>query len=125
MDNTNIYQNRENLISINCLYYVGGYYTYEVIVSTNGYSGICSFCISEENVETYCNKINSMSETLSGEITIKDGEGDSYLKFYFDSPLKMYVCGQLGDSWNDNMLKFKMQADQTVLYELIKRLMNH
>ena len=46
MDNKIIYQNHINMISIQLLYCMGGYVTYEVTISTVRFCVSCNFCIS-------------------------------------------------------------------------------
>ena len=125
MDNGIIYQNNTNMISIQSLYCIGGYVTYEVAVSTDSFSGSCSFCISEDMVKDYVEVIKSMTNSLNGEIEIRDCESDAYLKFYFEDKKNFYVLGQIGGSYEDNTLKFKLKADQTILYGLKEKLVGY
>lgn len=124
MDDNVIFLKKSDHIIINYLYHVGGYYTYEVIISVNGYSGICDFCMSREDLDEYLKEIDTMSNDLSGKLVMNDSESDAYLIWYFEDKLNFYVSGQIGGSWQDNVLKFKMKADQTALYELRKCLLN-
>ena len=57
MDNKIIYQNHINMISIQLLYCMGGYVTYEVTISTGRFCGSCNFCISEDTVKDYAEVI--------------------------------------------------------------------
>lgn len=125
MDNKIIYQDHINVISIQSLYCIGGYVTYEVSISTNGFSGICNFCVSEDNVEDDTKVIDNMIKSLSGEIELHDCESDAYLKLYFEDTMNFYVLGQIGGSYEDNTLKFKLKADQTVLLGLKEKLLDY
>lgn len=125
MDKKIIYQNHINMISVQSLYCMGGYVTYEVAISTCSFSGICNFCISEDNVKNYAEVIDNMINSLSGEIEIHDCESDAYLKLYFEDTMNFYVLGQIGGSYEDNTLKFKLKADQTVLYGLKTELLGY
>jgi len=125
MDNKIIYQNHINMISIQSLYCIGGYVTYEVSVSTCSFSGTCNFCISEEHIWDYTKVIDNMINSLSGEIEIHDCESDAYLKLYFEDTMNFYVLGQIGGSYGDNTLKFKLKADQTVLLRLKEELVDY
>lgn len=125
MDNKIIYQNHINMISVQSLYCMGGYVTYEVAISTRSFSGTCNFCISEDNVKDYTEVIDNMINSLSGEIEIHDCESDAYLKLYFEDTMNFYVLGQIGGSYEDNTLKFKLKADQTVLYGLKEELLGY
>lgn len=125
MANKIIYQNSREMISIEFLYEVGGYYTYEVLVSTYDFSGKCNFCIQENKLNEYIKKLDYISENLSGKLEIQDCESDSFLTIYFENSLNLYVIGQIGGSWESNILKFKMKADQTILYGLKKNLLDY
>lgn len=120
-----IFDNECSKISIKSLYFIGGYITYEVSSSTSGFSGRCNFCIGEGKLKGYIQTIESMIETLSGELEIEDGESDAYIKFVFENTRNFYVLGQIGGSHENNMLKFKFKADQTVLYGLKENLLDY
>ena len=120
-----IFEDENNMISIKSLYFVGGYVTYEVSSATCGFSGKCNFCIEEDTLKYYVQIIESMIKTLSGEIEIKDGESDAYIKFIFENTTSFYVLGQIGGSYENNMLNFKFKADQTVLYWLKENLLDY
>jgi len=125
IDNGIIYQNHISSISVQTLYCIGGYVTYEVAVSTDNFSGSCSFCLSEDGVKAYVEVINNMIKSLNGEIEIRDCESDAYLKLYFEDTKNFYVLGQIGGSYEDNTLKFKLKADQTILYGLKEELLGY
>lgn len=125
MVNKIIYQNHSNMISIQSLYCIGGYVTYEVSISTSDFSGSCNFCISENKVEDYIVVLDNMINSLSGEIEIHDCESDAYLKIYFENTMNLYVLGQIGGSYEDNTLKFKLKADQTILFGVKEKLLDY
>ena len=66
-----------------------------------------------------------MINLLSGEVIVRDCESDAFLKIYFEDTIKLYVLGQIGGSHEDNMLKFKLKADQTILLGLKKALLDY
>lgn len=125
MDNKIVYQDYINIISIQSLYCIGGYVTYEVAISTSGFSGICNFCIQEDKVVDYIVVIDNMINSLSGEIEIHDCESDAYLKLYFEDKMNFYVLGQIGGSYEDNTLKFKLKADQTILQGMKNKMLDY
>ena len=108
-----------------CIRDRGGYVTYEVTISTGRFCGSCNFCISEDTVKDYAEVIDNMIKSLSGEIEIHDCESDAYLKFYFEDAMNFYVIGQIGGSYEDNTLKFKLKADQTIMYGLKEKLLSY
>lgn len=125
MNNKIIYNDNMSLMSFEALYCMGGYVTYEVAISTNGFSGICSFCIAEKMVQDYINRIDSLILSLMGEMKICDYDSDAYLRFFFEDTMNFYVSGQIGGSYGDNMLKFKLKADQTLLVALRDKLLDY
>ena len=125
MDNKIIYQDNMDSISIQSLYCIGGYVTYEVSISTAGFSGVCNLCILEDKAKDFVITADHMIDSLSGEMEIHDCESDAYLKFYFEDTMNFYVLGQIGGSYEDNTLKFKLKADQTVLQGLKKKLLDY
>lgn len=125
MDNKIIYRNQVSMISVESLYCMGGYVTYEVTISNGSFSGRCNFCILEDNVKDYVKVIDNLINSLSGEIEIQDCESDAYIKLYFEDTMNFYVIGQIGGSYEDNTLKFKLKADQTILYRLKEELLNY
>ena len=66
-----------------------------------------------------------MISLLDGEVIVRDCESDAFLKFYFENTMNLYVLGQIGGSYEDNMLKFKMKADQTLLLGLKNSLLDY
>lgn len=125
MDCRTVFQDNISMVSIQSLYCVGSYITYEVSSSTCGFSGKCNFCIQENKLKEYIHKIDFMIQSLSGELEIRDSESDAYIKFYFENTMNFYVLGQIGGSYEDNMLKFKFKVDQTVLYGLKENLLDY
>lgn len=120
-----IYDNKKDSISVEPLCAVGGYITYNITASTNGFSGYCHFCIHENMIQNIILKINSMQDDLCGKIIIEDVESDAFLEVLFQNDMNLFVSGQLGGSYEDNMLKFKFRADQTILGELKKVLVDY
>ncbi len=125
MDINKIYEDGSDMIYLEALYCIGGYVTYKVAISTSGFSGIDNFCIAEDVVKKYINRIEDMINSLSGEVEINDCESDAYLNFYFKDARNLYVSGQIGGSTLDNVLKFKLRADQTVLLGLKRNLYSY
>lgn len=120
-----IYDDRKNSISMEALYAVGGYITYNIAVSSIGFSGYCHFCIQEDIVQNIVLEIINMQDSLCGKIAIEDGESDAFLEVIFQNDMNLFVSGQLGGSYEDNMLKFKFRTDQTLLSGLKEALMNY
>lgn len=125
MKNKTVFDNDRSKIDIQFLYYIGGYITYEVSSSTCGFSGNCNFCIEENELKEYIKTIDLLIKTLDGELEIRDSESDAFLKFAFEDVKNFYVIGQMGGSHEDNFMRFKFKADQTLLYGLKKNLLDY
>ena len=97
MNDKILYQDSNSILSFESLYCVGGY------------------CIEEKTIQDHIKCIDIMADSLSGEMIIRDCESDAFLKLYFEDPMNFYVLGQIGGSHEDNILKFKLKADQTLL----------
>lgn len=66
-----------------------------------------------------------MIKNLSGELEINDCESDAYLKVFFEDTMNFYILGQIGGSYEDNTLNFKLKADQILLVGLKRELINY
>lgn len=115
MNDKILYQDSNSILSFESLYCVGGYVTYKILISASGFSGHCNFCIEERTIQDHIKCIDIMADSLSGEMIVRDCESDAFLKLYFEDPMNFYVLGQIGGSHEDNILKFKLKADQTLL----------
>lgn len=125
MNDKILYKDSVSLLSFESLYCIGGYVTFEILVSTSGFAGNCNFCIGEKIIQDYTNCLDTMISLLDGEVIVRDCESDAFLKFYFENNMNLYVLGQIGGSHEDNMLKFKMKADQTLLLGLKNSLLDY
>lgn len=125
MNDKILYKDSISSLSFESLYCVGGYVTYEILISTSGFSGNCNFCIEEKIIQDYIKYMNTMIDLLSGEMIVRDCESDAFLKIYFEDKKNLYVLGQIGGSYGDNMLKFKLKADQTLLSRLRNALLDY
>ncbi len=118
-----IFQDQNITFLFDFLYKVEKYFTYEIYILTSGYSGKCNFCIPEDKLKAYVKRISKIMNDLSGEFTIEDCESDAYIKIYFENIRELYLSGQIGGSYEDNNLKFKLRADQTILLRLKNKLL--
>mgnify|MGYP000384053596 FL=1 len=56
---------------------------------------------------------------------IKMGNNANGVEIYFADSMNFYVSGQIGGSYEDNTLKFKLKADQTIMYGLKEKLLSY
>ena len=83
MNDKILYKDSVSLLSFESLYCIGGYVTFEILVSTSGFAGNCNFCIGEKTIQDYTNCLDTMISLLDGEVIVRDCESDAFLKFYF------------------------------------------
>ena len=55
MNDKILYKDSVSLLSFESLYCIGGYVTFEILVSTSGFAGNCNFCIGEKTIQDYTN----------------------------------------------------------------------
>ena len=53
MNDKILYKDSVSLLSFESLYCIGGYVTFEILVSTSGFAGNCNFCIGEKTIQDY------------------------------------------------------------------------
>ena len=53
MNDKILYKDSVSLLSFESLYCIGGYVTFEILVSTSGFAGNCNFCIGEKTIQDF------------------------------------------------------------------------
>ena len=91
-------------------------------VKVKDFSGQFAYCIEDNNLKDYISSLEELDELEKGEFRFSDMDSDSYV--YFEKTMygHMKISGQLGFTFRNNYLMFDMEADQTVITNLIKRL---
>ena len=113
-----LYQNDENLFDIFKL--ENG--ELMVQVKVNDFSGQFAYCIEDENLADYVQYLKQLDKSEQGEFRFSDMDSDSFVYFEKTKFGHMKISGQLGFTFRNNYLMFEMNADQTVITNLIKRL---
>ena len=113
-----LYQNSENLFDI---------YKLEnselmVQVKVKDFSGQFAYCIEDSNLKDYISSLEELDKSEQGEFRFSDMDSDSFICFEKTKLGHMKISGQLGMTFRNNYLTFEMDADQTVITNLIKRL---
>lgn len=93
-----------------------------VRVKVKDFSGQFAYCIEDNNLKDYISSLEELNKLEKGEFRFSDMDSDSYV--YFEKTMygHMKISGQLGFTFRNNYLMFDMEADQTVITNLIKRL---
>lgn len=109
-------------IEFEYLYSVEKYTTFNVTVKSGNFSGRSGFCVSEAALQESVESLNAIYERLSGAYTLTDYDSDDYILFEFQHLGHLVIAGQLGGSYSEQFLKFKMNSDQTLLQQIIVQL---
>ena len=66
--------------------------------------------------------MNAIYERLCGEYMLTDYDSDDYVLFKFQRLGHLVIAGQLGGSYSEQFLKFKINSDQTFLHQIVVQL---
>ena len=113
-----LYQNEENIFDISKL--ENG--ELMVQVKVKDFSGQFCYCIENENLVDYVQSLKQLDESEQGEFKFADMDSDSFIHFEKTKFGHAKISGQLGMTFRNNYLVFEMDADQTVITNLIERL---
>ena len=113
-----LYQDSENLFDI---------YKLEnselmVQIKVKDFSGQFAYCIEDNNLKDYISSLEELDKLEQGEFRFSDMDSDSFIYFEKTKYGHIKISGQLGMTFRNNYLMFEMDADQTVITNLIKRL---
>lgn len=106
-------------ISFATRYLVQINFTFDLTVSSNGFSGTSHFCIRRDQIEKMCSDLTTMEQTLSGDTILEDNDSDASVHFQIKQNGQLIVSGQVGGSHEENFLNFKFQTDQTCIEPLV------
>jgi hypothetical protein len=115
-----IYLTDENSFRIEQTYNNEEYYTYKVSIRSGDFSGSTSFCLSKNDMMKFIDTLAKMYSDLSGKCEIHDNDSDSFVSLECCKFGHIIIMGQIGGSYQDHFMKFKYEADQTAIYNLMK-----
>src|SRR4051812_5990463 len=90
-------------------------FTFDLTVSSNGFSGTSHFCVRRDQIEKMCSDLTIMKQSLFGNTTLEDNDSDASVNFQIQSNGHVIVYGQVGGSHEENYFKFTFQTDQTCI----------
>ena len=93
-----------------------------VQVKVKDFSGQFCYCIEDENLADYVQYLKQLDESEQGEFKFAELDSDSFIHFEKTKVGHIKISGQLGMTFRNNYLIFEMDADQTVITNLIERL---
>ena len=95
----------------------------QFLVKTAKISGYHAFFLTPTVIEKHIETLKVMYNNLTGNLHIHDNESDSFILLNSNED-KWFLEGQLGSSWEGNMMMFRIHADQTVIMLLLDFLRN-
>jgi hypothetical protein len=101
--------------------------TLKIRVSINSqYSGYDYFYLTTEEIKSIIETLKKMHQTLKGRCKIKNMElySKSFFKLDMVDHGHVSITGQFGSIKDDDYLKFKIYADQTIIPRLIQILID-
>ena len=113
-----LYQNGENAFNV-CKFDNGELL---VQVKVKDFSGQFTYCIEDDNLIDCIKSLEQLDKVQQGDFKFSDMDSDSFLYFEKTKFGHLKISGQLGMSFRNNYLVFEMDADQTVISNLIERL---
>ncbi len=93
------------------------------LITTGKFSGRHTFFVQSTEINKYINTLKGMYSDLTGEIDIRDNESDSFIVLGQNGD-EWLLTGQLGRSWEHNIMMFRILVDQTVIQLLLDFLQN-
>ena len=93
-----------------------------VRVKVKDFSGQFAYCIEDNNLKDYISSLEELDKLEKGEFKFQDMDSDSFIYFEKTEYGHMKISWQLGMTFQNNYLIFEMDADQTVITNLIGRL---
>lgn len=115
----NLYENDETLFDIWRLI-EGGLL---IKVRYKNFSGQFVYYIEDYNMKEYIESLKCLDNEEVGEFLFSDMDSESYIKFEKIKYGHMIISGLLGSPFQENYLIFKFPADQTIIRNLIHRLL--
>jgi hypothetical protein len=90
------------------------------------FTGSDEFYLTEGQIKAFIDTLTAMHRDLKGKCEIKntDLDSDSYIILEMGDFGHLSIVGQLGATWKDDLMKFKLSADQTILPRLTQVLSN-
>lgn len=89
----------------------------------NEFKGQFVYYIEDDNITEYVKLLKTLNDEVLGELLITDMDSDSYIKLEKIKNGHMIISGRLGSTFQENYLVFKFPADQTLIPNLIDRLL--
>ena len=93
------------------------------LITSGSFSGSHTFFVQTEEINKYISTLKGLYSDLAGEIDIRDNESDSFITLGQNGD-EWLLTGQLGRSWEHNIMMFRIHVDQTIIHLLLDFLKN-
>ena len=93
------------------------------LIKTRNFSGRHTFFIPSTEIKKHVDSLNGIHKDLDGNLDVRDSESDSFI-ILDKAGDKWFLTGQLGRSWEHNIMIFRISVDQTVIQLLLDFLRN-
>jgi len=95
-------------------------FTFELMVLSEGFSGNSQFCVRRDQLENLNIELDNIYSRLSGSTKIEDNDSDAFIEFSIEPNGNLNIQGQVGGTYEDHFIKFKLVTDQTCIPPLIQ-----
>jgi hypothetical protein len=113
----------QHIDTFNDYYPYMGHTTLEIRVSVSSlFSGNDDFYLTTEKINSVVETLTMMHQDLQGKCEIKnmDSDSDAYFTIEMEKYGHLSIIGQLGSTWQDEYMKFRVDSDQTILPRLVQ-----
>lgn len=114
-----IYSSENNEFIILDSFSTGEYLTFGVKIKSGNFSGVSSFCNSNEEIKKVIQKLLLMHSSLNGACTLKDCDSDAYITIEMQKHGQVKLFGQIGGTHQDHFMRFSYALDQTIFIPFI------
>ena len=118
-----IFDSGSLLCSTSLEYYIDNYFTINIGLSVEDFSGKRNFCISLENLNLFIDQSEEILKMLNGTIVFEDYDSDSCLSFTVTKSC-LSIFGTFISPSEDLKFEFLFQSDQTFLNNFVSFLKN-
>lgn len=114
-----IYNSETLKINIVEYYSVENYINFLLKINSYQFYGEHNFCISLNDLKEIISQLNKQYNEMNGEVKLVDYDSGSFICLQASKDYEVYIIGQLGAVWEDNVWSFKHNIDQTIFEMLI------
>jgi len=107
-------------LSLATRYLVYENFTFDLTALSDKFSGTSHFCARRQEIEKFCDELQTMYSTLMGKTILTDNDSDAFIELEIEPNGQLKVIGQVGGSHEEHFLKFSFATDQTSIPKFIQ-----